>query len=628
MINFDQGGGSFNATEGDLIQVNGFTTDPAVSYVNGNTVLDLNDAGSNANGLDDVLTLQGVTQSDFEALGGLNGSEFINGGGNNPTINGAGNTVNYTGTPVTLDQSLTISDSATITSLTATISTGAQTGDTLIINGMQTGTLTNTNDGSSISYNFDSNTDVMTLSVASGTPTIGDFVGAEQDIQYSTSNSNPTVSGTDLARTVTWEVTDSNNDSSSPVITTVDIVSPAPTVSWGTGTVSGTEGQRIALQTISATANGGGTLKSLVISGIPVDDTLNDGHGHSFTAAAGSTSINVINWTLSNLGITSPTDATFTLMATATEQQNSEPVQTSAATESVIVGPPVAPENTYLWASDTVPATSGTHDYGPFASTNGSVVAEIYGDTTSGYSDNGPDVITTNLATFDPFLLPYQSGSQQVGTTTITDFPLNRQQLILPSLSPTQTKGLGFYLTEDGSGTATINEFTFTVGATGLNGPLTVVDSGPVESGLIGGDLQFLAAFTNGTSINNGATTLNSTFTGTGASYGLAWAQLNTGTDTYTGDFQIFNPDGSTASSVVQLFSVANVGGPTAAPAWYFRNAGLNSSGNVIYGAAIAELNAGTNSDYIQFQAYTVAGAAIADPGFTGSGSGGGTGRR
>ena len=112
-----------------------------------------------------MLTLHGVTQADFAELGGLNGSEFINGGGGNngPTINGAGNTVNYTGTPVTLDNNLTISDTATITNLTATISSGAQSGDTLTINGTQTGTLTN-GDGSTIAYNFYD--DVMTLSVA------------------------------------------------------------------------------------------------------------------------------------------------------------------------------------------------------------------------------------------------------------------------------------------------------------------------------------------------------------------------------------------------------------------------------------------------------------------------------
>ena len=52
---------------------------------------------------------------------------------------------------------------------------------------------------------------------------------------------------------------------------------PAPTVTWGTATASGTEGQRISLQTISATVNTANSQKnnsltSIVVSEIPVGD--------------------------------------------------------------------------------------------------------------------------------------------------------------------------------------------------------------------------------------------------------------------------------------------------------------------------------------------------------------------
>ena len=209
--------------------------------------------------------------------------------------------------------------------------------------GPRSGTLTNTNDSSTINYNYDSNTGEMVLSVGSGTPTIGDFVGAEQDIQYSSSNSDPTAGGADPTRTVTWEVTDSNNNSSSPVTTTIDVAAIfAPTVTWGTVSQSGAEGQRIALQRLSATPNGGGTLQSLVISGIPVGDTLSGGPGHSFTAAPGNTSVNVSMEILSasrnHIASRGEPFTGLTVRRGTEARDGSDPAQTSTATESVTVG--------------------------------------------------------------------------------------------------------------------------------------------------------------------------------------------------------------------------------------------------------------------------------------------------
>ncbi len=224
ITDFDQGDtpGTFNLGEGDQLVLNGGLTDhPTFTEVGNNLVVNF--------GGGDVLTLDNMTYAQSQEIIVIN-----NGNNNGPTINGAGNTVDYTGTPVTLDNNLTISDPTTITGLTATISSGAHSGDTLTINGTTSGTLTNS-DGT-IAYNF--HNDVMTLSVASGAPTIGDFVGAERDIQYSSSNSNPTAGVADPTRTVTWEVTDSNDNSSSPVTTMIDVAVPLPapgTASlWGT----------------------------------------------------------------------------------------------------------------------------------------------------------------------------------------------------------------------------------------------------------------------------------------------------------------------------------------------------------------------------------------------------------
>ena len=276
----------------------------------------------------------------------------------------------------------------------------------------------------------------------------------------------------------------------------------------------------------------------------------------------------------------------------------------------------------YLWGDVVSPAqpAAGVHLYGAFTQINNGLVAALYGDTASGYSDAGPDAITTNLLTLDPFLLPYESSlqnlpqlGQAIDTSTITDFPRNRQQLLLVNPTATQTEGIGFLVTEDASDNATINKFTFAENSTGLNAasPFTSGPTAlsPVETGLIGDQLQIFA------SSSNGATggVLNSTFTGTGASYSLAWAQYDSAAQTYTADFQIFNPNGSTASLVETLFSLSNVASFTAAPAWFFRNAGTDSIGNVIYGLVHATPG-GANGDVVTFQAYNVNGSVNGSP--------------
>ena len=69
---------------------------------------------------------------------------------------------------------------------------------------------------------------------------------------------------------------------------------------------------------------------------------------------------------------------------------------------------------------------------------------------------------------------------------------------MLASTSATNTQGIGFFVTENGSGTAAINQFTFNEPTTGLNGttPVTITTSStPIESGLIGADLVYFTSF-------------------------------------------------------------------------------------------------------------------------------------
>ncbi|MBR0980005.1 S-layer family protein, partial [Bradyrhizobium diazoefficiens] len=95
-------------------------------------------------------------------------------------------------------------------------------------------------------------------------------------------------------------------------------------IAWSPASKTGIEGNSIALGTIS----GYGT--SLIVSGIPVGATLTDGHGHSFTASVGKTSVAVLGWTLTSLSISTINDLNFVLTATGS---------TGSTTETVIVNP-------------------------------------------------------------------------------------------------------------------------------------------------------------------------------------------------------------------------------------------------------------------------------------------------
>src|SRR5207248_1908737 len=123
---------------------------------------------------------------------------------------------------------------------------------------------------------------------------------------------------------------------------------------WGAST-PGTEGAAVTLGTLAATVNNltGDTnsLQSLAVSAIPVGATLSDGNGHSFTAGAGNTSVNISGWTLSSLRITPTNDANFTLTATATTRDAEGNTSTASVTEAVSVNP-LAP--TVSWAPNSV----------------------------------------------------------------------------------------------------------------------------------------------------------------------------------------------------------------------------------------------------------------------------------
>ena len=142
---------------------------------------------------------------------------------------------------------------------------------------------------------------------------------------------------------ITAVVQDAEGNTSSASASEAVTVNPlAPAVAWSPASASGVEGSPIALGAISDTVNSlagdGNSLVSLTVGAIPVGATLSDGT-HSFTAAAGSTSVNVAGWTLSSLQITPTSDANFTLSITAVVQDAEGNTSSASASEAVTVNP-------------------------------------------------------------------------------------------------------------------------------------------------------------------------------------------------------------------------------------------------------------------------------------------------
>jgi hypothetical protein len=132
--------------------------------------------------------------------------------GSNPVVSTSG------GVPVTLDSSLSVSDSesATLAGATVQITSGTFAGDNDLLSANTAGT--------SIGASYNSATETLTLS---GTDTLAHYQSVLDQVAFTPSSSNPTNSGADPTRTVTWTVNDGTS-LSAPVDTSVTIASNAP----------------------------------------------------------------------------------------------------------------------------------------------------------------------------------------------------------------------------------------------------------------------------------------------------------------------------------------------------------------------------------------------------------------
>jgi hypothetical protein len=146
-----------------------------------------------------------------------------------PTVTVAA-TASYTeqSTAITLSSGLTVSDvdNTTLASATVSISNGLFTGDVLSVNlGTTAGKITGTN----ITASYSSATGMLTLS---GSDTLANYQMVLDAVQYSSTSGDPTNSGTDNSRTISWVANDGLANSTSET-TTVSILPLSTASVWG-----------------------------------------------------------------------------------------------------------------------------------------------------------------------------------------------------------------------------------------------------------------------------------------------------------------------------------------------------------------------------------------------------------
>ena len=189
------------------------------------------------------------------------------------------------------------------------------------------------------------------------------------------------------------------------------------------------------------------------------------------------------------------------------------------------------------------------------------------------YIAGGPDAITSNLSTLDPFGLPYQSGSQQIpnSTTTIPKaiFRTTRSNCCWPAPAPPKPKASASMSRKTAPAPRPSTNSRSMTAAPGSTDRSPSIQPTAVETGLIGSDLKYLRLRQRDRWLSNGATARYH-LRRPGASYGLAWGQYDSATAPTRSTSQIFSPNGNDdASSAEQADSpVGQCHKPGGLPAW------------------------------------------------------------
>ena len=150
---------------------------------------------------------------------------------NAPALSNVAASASYAalGSPTTLSPAATVSDvdNQNLASATVSITSGFLTGDTLAA----------TTTGTSIAAAYSASTGVLSLT---GSDTLAHYRQVLDSVSYSSSSQNPTNSGTDPSRTISWAVNDGTLNSATQT-TTVNISSgPATASLFGPSATPGT----------------------------------------------------------------------------------------------------------------------------------------------------------------------------------------------------------------------------------------------------------------------------------------------------------------------------------------------------------------------------------------------------
>ncbi len=264
---------------------------------------------------------------------------------------------------------------------------------------------------------------------------------------------------------------------------THDLIPPLPSPPPPTLTaqpVGGVEGTLIPLN-VAASGNGG-TVSSLVVGNIPVGATLSDAAGHTFTATAGNTSVDIIDWTLSSLTITPTTDTNFALSVTATATDSSGQTHLLSTTERVTVYP-LAPT---VSAGEVKGLEGSAIPLKITASANGdsSLSSLLIGDIPEGatLSDGTGNTFTASPGHTSVDIIGWNLSSLTLTPTTDTNFTL--------SVTATSTDGDGQTNTASTTELVTVDPLAPTVTAVSVEGiegtpiPLKITASANGDSSL------------------------------------------------------------------------------------------------------------------------------------------------
>ncbi len=310
---------------------------------------------------------------------------------------------------------------------------------------------------------------------------------------------------------------------------TVVVKPVAPTLAPVAAT--GVEGSPIALNLGASAKNLAGdsnSLATLTISAIPVGATLSDGHGHSFTATTGHTSVSVFGWSLSSLAITPLKDANFSLSVSATQMDSQGQLSTATTATEAITVIPLAP---------TLTPVAATGVEGSLVTLNfGAALNSVSGDANS-WASVVVSAIPVGAVLSDghghSFTATAGSTSTNIVTWTLTSLkitPANAADFTL-SIAATEKDAQGnLSTTVTASETVTINPVApilAPVAATGVEGSPIALNLGASAKNLAG-DSNSLATLTIsaipvGATLSDGVKTFTATTVSTSVSV-LGWS--------------------------------------------------------------------------------------------------------